>query len=184
MNKFRLLPLLLMLFIVSCANNSPGESPDLDKEVVRYTGTGTLNISPVVFAKDLPVSDAVLNECKLLTKLPEFVQSYAQDQYADIQIQSSASNADVLNIKIVGISYDKKNVWSGRGAHQWVAIQGSLLKNGNKIASFDARRSSMGGFFGGYKGTCSLLGRCVKTLGKDIAGWLKNPIDGAKLGNM
>ncbi len=42
----------------------------------------------------------------------------------------------------------------------------------------------MGGFMGAYKGTCALLGRCTKTLGKDIAEWLKNPVNNATLGDM
>ena len=41
-----------------------------------------------------------------------------------------------------------------------------------------------GGAFGGYKGTCSILGRCIKTLGSDIAKWLANPTMDAKLGNV
>ncbi|NQV86958.1 MAG: hypothetical protein HQ492_07775 [Woeseiaceae bacterium] len=35
----------------------------------------------------------------------------------------------------------------------------------------------------GAKGTCSILGRCVKTLGSDIATWLQNPTMNAMPGN-
>ena len=34
-------------------------------------------------------------------------------------------------------------------------------------------RDSMGGFGAGYKGSCSVLGRTSKALGKDFSVWLK-----------
>lgn len=173
---------MLALLITACANNSSSDSPRVSAEVVSYTGT--LNIAPVVFAKDLQVREAVRKECQLLTKLPGFVQSYAQDQYAGINLDAKRSTkSDYLEIEITDLPKYKKNDWAGRGG-QWVTIKGSLLRKGKKTVSFEANRGSMGGFMGAYKGTCALLGRCTKTLGKDIAEWLKNPADGATLGDM
>ena len=184
MKFFKLLPILLMLFLVACASNEPNDSPSIGKDTVSYSGTGVLKIAPVVFAKDLKVRDAVRNECQLLTKLPGFVQSYAQDQYASIDLDAQRSNsADFLEIEIVDLPKYNKNVWAGRGG-QWVTVKGSLLRKGKKTLSFTANRGSMGGFMGAYKGTCALLGRCTKALGSDIAEWLKNPVDGATLGDM
>ena len=40
-----------------------------------------------------------------------------------------------------------------------------------------------GGAFGGYKGTCAILGRCVKAIGKDVGEWLLAPKMNAKLGD-
>jgi len=34
----------------------------------------------------------------------------------------------------------------------------------------------MGGFGAGFKGSCSVLNRCTKTLGKDFADWLKGQL--------
>jgi hypothetical protein len=62
-------------------------------------------------------------------------------------------------------------------------VSGTLYENGQKIASFKARRKSMGGAFAGYKGSCSVLGRTIDTMAEDIAGWLKAPVDGAKMGD-
>lgn len=185
MRFFKLLPLFFMLFIVACAGNKTSQAPE-SEALVRSadTGTGTLNIAPVVFAKDLEVRAAVRDECQLLTKLPEFIQSYGNDQYAVINLQAiKSSKADFLEIEIVDLPQYKKNVWTGR-AGQWVGVKGTLIRPGEKTVSFSASRASMGGFMGAYKGTCSLLGRCTKTLGKDIAEWLKNPVDKATLGDM
>jgi hypothetical protein len=59
-----------------------------------------------------------------------------------------------------------------------------LTKNGKKLGDFKARRYSGGGMFGGYKGTCAILGRCVRTLGSDVAKWLSHPKSKAMLGNL
>jgi hypothetical protein len=64
-----------------------------------------------------------------------------------------------------------------------MTVEGVLRDNGREIGSFTAIRYSGGGVFGGYKGTCAIVGRCAKTLGKDIANWLENPQKGSKLGN-
>lgn len=70
------------------------------------------------------------------------------------------------------------------GHQKYARIEGTLYEDGRKVASFKGRRNSMGGAFAGYKGSCSVLGRTMKALGKDVADWLKNPTDGARLGDM
>ncbi len=182
MNIFKIWVLLLTVLVAGCASNAPSNAPEVNKEV-SYSGTGTLNIAPVTFTEGMMVRDAVRNECQLLTKLPAFVQSSGHEQYATINLQAKKSRtSDYLKIEIIDLPKYKKNAWAGRGG-QWVGVKGSLVRKGKKTTSFTATRASMGGFMGGYKGTCSLLGRCAKTLGKDIATWLKNPIDGASLGD-
>jgi hypothetical protein len=64
-----------------------------------------------------------------------------------------------------------------------VTVEGELVENGEVIGSFTASRYSSGGAFGGFKGTCAILGRCIQSIGKDIAAWLKNPTMNAMLGN-
>lgn len=64
-----------------------------------------------------------------------------------------------------------------------MTVHGELRENGEITGTFTATRYSTGGAFGGFRGTCSILGRCVKTLGSDIAKWLKRPTMDALLGN-
>jgi hypothetical protein len=64
-----------------------------------------------------------------------------------------------------------------------MSVKGELFDKGKQIGSFRATRFSGGGAFGGFKGTCAIIGRCSKTLGSDIAGWLGAPTQNAQLGD-
>ena len=70
------------------------------------------------------------------------------------------------------------------GHHKYTKVRGTLYENGAVVADFRGRTNSMGGFAIGYKGSCSVLGRTVKALSKDIAAWLKSPVDDARLGDL
>ena len=129
---------------------------------------------------DIPLK--IINECTSLgTKLSKFTQSYAKKKGIQINLVDSVSTSSGKTLKVeISDAVSAGNAFIGHS--KYVAIKGSLWENGKKIGSFRGRRSSGGGAFGGYKGSCSVLGRCVKTLGKDIAGWLANPVDGARIG--
>jgi hypothetical protein len=64
-----------------------------------------------------------------------------------------------------------------------MTVTGTLTEDDKPVASFRAKRFSTGGAFGGFKGTCSIIGRCTKAIAGDIAAWLKSPVDGAELGD-
>ena len=125
-----------------------------------------------------------MNDCDLNTKLLQFITSSATDNGFSIELTEDAagkSDGDVLHVEI------KDAVSSGNafiGHRKFTFIKGSLSRSGSEIASFAASRNSGGGAFAGYKSSCAVLGRTVKTLGKDVADWLKNPTMNAKLGNM
>ena len=59
------------------------------------------------------------------------------------------------------------------GHRKSVTILAELYKDGKLIDSYTTSRNSSGGFAGGFKGSCSILHRCVNTLGSDVAKWLK-----------
>lgn len=61
------------------------------------------------------------------------------------------------------------------GGAKMVPIKGTLEENGAATGNFKGRRTSDGGVFSVSEGTCSILGCCVKTLGRDVADWLQHP---------
>lgn len=170
--------LLLSAGLFACASGGT-QAPSATK----YSGSGTLLIRPVTFGPDTVVSDAVLKECELPGKLTHFIQEYASGQYSDIVVDASnpPGDAQVLDIQITSLIGTGGGAWSGS---KMVEIKGMLTQNGQPLGDFHGRRVSGGGMFGAYKGTCSILGRCVKELGKDIAEWLKHPAANSTFGDI
>lgn len=139
------------------------------------------NSSP--YEADHDIANKIIDECTTLgSKLSSFTKSYAGKKGVDINlVESISTSASGKTLKLeISDAVSSGNAFIGH--HKFVKVRGSLWENGEKIASFKGKRSSGGGAFGGYKGSCSVLGRCVKTLGKDIAAWLVNPTDGATIG--
>ncbi|MDX8389138.1 MAG: hypothetical protein R8M38_01475 [Mariprofundaceae bacterium] len=137
----------------------------------------------IPFAKNASVRDAVRNECQLETKLPHFIQEYAVKNDLNVELTSDKLNkkrGQTLFVEITHVHASGGGAFSGPKS---VSVAGKLFKKGKVVASFTGSRYSSGGMWAGFKGTCSITGRCVKTLGSDIAKWLKNPVDGANLGD-
>ena len=141
--------------------------------------------SSVPYAKDAKVAQNIRKECtKLGPQLAEFTQLFGKKFDVDVKLAESIDTSApgrVLQIEFTE-AVSMGNAFMGH--HKFSASRGTLFENGKKVASFEARRQSMGGAFAGYKGSCSVLGRTTKAMGKDIAQWLKAPEDNALLGDM
>jgi len=179
--KFNFLYLFVSLLVLNgCASN--GASPT---QSIQYTGNGTLAIKSIEFNKDAYIRKAVKQECNLIGKLTHFIEKSAATQYAHIISDSHPdtipADAQILTIEIEAVEGNAGGAWSGAKV---VLINGTLTKNGKVLGDFKARRYSGGGMFGGYKGTCAILGRCVRTLGSDVAKWLTHPTSKAMLGDL
>ena len=135
------------------------------------------------YAQNMSVPDAVRAECDLPGKVPVFVKEFADKSYDKVVLADSVSAktpGQALSMKIVGITGTSGGAWSGA---KHVTVEGTLWENGKVKGTFTAMRYSGGGAFGGYKGTCAILGRCVKSIGKDVGEWLLAPKMNAKLGD-
>ncbi|MEO8010122.1 MAG: hypothetical protein ABI650_00615, partial [Dokdonella sp.] len=106
-------------------------------------------------------------EQNITVNFAETVTPQAAAQVLEIQIEDSESRGNAFI-----------------GHRKSTTATGTLYRGGERVGSFTARRDSMGGMFAGYKGSCSVLGRTVKTLGKDIAAWLAAPSMDAQLGDL
>lgn len=140
---------------------------------------------PVPFADDAMIAGKIKKECDIQNQLADYVEEYArEEQHIEVKFVSTFS-ADTS-----GIALDmqiKDAVSQGNpfiGHRKSTLVVGKLYRDGELIGSFVGRRNSMGGAFAGYKGSCSVLGRTVKVLGKDIAEWLKAPTMDAQLGDL
>lgn len=139
-------------------------------------------VSPVPFANDSGATGKVKAECTLETRLPQFIAEAAR-RGVDVIVgpaPEEGAAGKFLYIEFIHVLGAGGGAWSGPKS---VTVTGELIENGEVIGSFTASRYSTGGAFGGYKGTCSILGRCIKAMGKDIAAWLRSPTMDAQLGD-
>jgi hypothetical protein len=134
----------------------------------------------IPFAENAAVPAVVREQCALQTKVPEFIQQAAGSSVELVDGALDRKKGRVLALEITEVHAPGGGAFSGP---KWMSVNGELFDNGKQIGSFRAKRFSTGGAFGGFKGTCAIIGRCSKTLGSDIAGWLASPTSNAQLGD-
>jgi len=139
-------------------------------------------VSPVPFSENSQASRDVKETCTLDIRLPEFIEKAAKRGVEVVIAGDPGENVEgkVLYLEIVHVLGTGGGAWSGAKS---VTVEGVLKENGEVIGSFTGARYSGGGAFGAMKGTCSILGRCIQAIGKDIATWLREPTMNAMLGN-
>ena len=140
--------------------------------------------SVIPYAESAKIPQKIRTECtKLGSQLAQFTQEFGKSFGVRIELTDKLDineQGRVLHLEFTD-AISKGNAFIGH--QKSTAAHGILYQDGKKIAEFDVSRDSMGGMFAGYKGSCSVLGRTVKTMGKDIAQWLKDPKDKAELGD-
>jgi hypothetical protein len=143
----------------------------------------TIYVKPeIVYTSNSRVSDAIKQECTIPQALSENILKKSIAMSVNMESKKDIKANEIeLKIEIIDA------VSSGNAAighSKFMVIHGSLVKGDTKYASFKAARHSGGGFFGAYRSSCSVLAKITKALGQDTAGWLMNPVDGAKLGDV
>lgn len=134
---------------------------------------------PVPYAEDNDVQGNVKAECPLGEQLADYIKEYSTEPVAFTTTAPDTASGRVLQLEIV----DAVSMGNAFMGHQKrTKIKGALYEDGRKVAAFKGIRNSMGGAFAGYKGSCSVLGRTIQALGRDVAAWLKAPVDGATIG--
>ena len=119
------------------------------------------------------ISDNIKTECAL-----EQLQSEAvvkELNAAGITAQAGSSDAVPAKGRFLQLKIESAisggNAFTGHAKQ--VTTSAKLFKDGKEVAQTTKSRDSSGGMWAGYKGSCSVLRRCVTVLGKDIAAWVK-----------
>lgn len=127
----------------------------------------------IAFSKDCRVNDKVRNQCQLEEKTMRFLKEFNRSDYNMVTEKPASGDYHVLSAEIIEVTGAGGGAWSGAKS---LKVKGTLKDSKGKVlGSFEAGRYSGGGAFAGYKGTCSIMGRCTKAIGKDIGLWLTNP---------
>lgn len=135
------------------------------------------------YAADSEIASNIKSECQLTTQLPAYIAEYAEERRIGTAFAEQVSPSDPGRVLVVEIdeAISRGNAFIGH--QKFTRAKGALYQDGEEIGSFVAQRYSMGGAFAGYKGSCSVLGRTVKAIGKDVAEWLAAPTRDARLGD-
>lgn len=147
-----------------------------------FTSLYSLADEKIKISKTIPyattsnATDAVKEKCELGEKVVAYIDQYSKQ----VELVDGAPTGKYIEMEFSEVFAPGGGSWSGP---KWVEVTGTLKNGSEDVASFRAKRFSTGGVFGGFKGTCGILARCTKALGKDIATWLKEPTDGAELGD-
>jgi len=133
-----------------------------------------LLVSPSAdYSANNTVAENIKAECTLPAAQTESVMTALNA--AGITAQAAPSGAvpakgRFLKLEITG-AISAGNPFFGH--RKQVTTAAHLFVNGKEVAQTSVTRDSMGGVFGGYRGSCNVLHRCTNTLGKDIADWVK-----------
>lgn len=136
------------------------------------------------YADSSHVARKIRKECTdYQEKFSAYAEEFGRKMGVDIQRVDQVDPSDGGAVLVVEITEAVSQGNAFIGHRKFSEIEGTLYRDGEKVASFVGARNSMGGAFAGYKGSCSVLGRTAKALGKDIAEWLTSPDDGDELGD-
>jgi hypothetical protein len=138
----------------------------------------------IPFAQDATIAGAVRRECQLGEKLSGFIKEYAQEKSVEVIALPQVAAITSGRVLVLEIADSQADGNAFIGHHTFTTVKGRLYQDGAEVGNFTGRRNSMGGAFGGFKGNCSVLGRTVKALGEDIAGWLVHPAKDGMLGDL
>jgi hypothetical protein len=121
-------------------------------------------------APSVRVHDKVLEECRLQSLLPQTIA----DRNSDV-VLTEAGGSKRLDLEIVDIHAPSGGWFSGP---KWITVEGRLLHGKTVQGSFVAKETSMASAT-----ACGMLSKVITVLAGDIASWLQNPTNNAKLGN-
>ena len=128
----------------------------------------TITIGRVApFGENSGASNNVKAECKLETRIPEYIVKAAKDDISIVTTSESlvAVEGPVMIVTIAYVHASGGGNWSGG---KRVRVDIVLRENGETVDSTTIQRSSRTGF-----GTCAILKKITRVLGEDIVAWLQ-----------
>ena len=113
----------------------------------------------IPYAKGAEVRQAVRDECQLETKVPAYIAQFG----SDVALVDRLGGGRVLELAVTQVHAPGGGGFSGP---KWMTVTGTLRERGRVVGSFRAKRFTTGGVFAGFKGTCSIIGRCSKAIAR------------------
>jgi len=138
-------------------------------------GKPTLLLTPVGYAPEAGIPDKIKSECKIdelfETRVGEALRKNGGGTTTTVD---APAGTQVMRVQVTYVLGVGGGGWTGP---KNVSLQADLLEGGKVRRSSKFSRSTTGGVFGGFMGTCSMIQRCVTTLAKDLQEWSAADID-------
>ncbi|MBT1065815.1 hypothetical protein KJY73_19740 [Bowmanella sp. Y26] len=171
----------LLLMTVACGSTEKAAEAEAPTNTVN-TGKVILIENSIPYSEDASVPDAVRAECSANSDFAGFIKTYARKRgFSPVSGDAAPDGALTLKVQIDDVYAPAGGAWSGA---KYVIASGTLLDGGKEVGTFKVKRTTSGGAFAAFKGTCSFVGRNVKAMANDISVWLQNPTKNGRLGEM
>jgi hypothetical protein len=127
-------------------------------------------LTPVTFAPTTDPRAEVREECRMGEQLATHIGESLRHANGGPGTTDSPQG-DVMKITVTSIWGARGNNWTGP---KGLALDAVILHDGVVQRSTSVHRTTMGGFWGGFKGICSFMDRNAIGIGKDLARWSRD----------
>ncbi len=128
-----------------------------------------------VYGDGASVVPKIKEECGLESTLTTHLMRYLSKAAPGASLLSEGTapgSTPVLSMTILSVSGIGGGAWTG---YKGISIRAEVTEKGKVVRSIDLHRTTSGGAFAGFKGTCSILDRASTALGKDVSNWYLHP---------
>ncbi|WP_224015105.1 hypothetical protein [Paraburkholderia tropica] len=141
-----------------------------------FAASQVLLETPVTYAPGASVVEQIKDECHIEDMLTRHVGAVLRkiNRTGDgtISSQVDAGDARILRLQITHVLGVGGGAWSGPKA---TTVSADLIENGKVIRHTKINRWSVGGVWGAFKGSCSILDRTTIVISKDLSRWVRDP---------
>ncbi|MDG6774329.1 hypothetical protein QCB45_08290 [Thiomicrorhabdus sp. ZW0627] len=174
--------------LVACGGTptKPANNSSTAQSIANSDKVTTLSVPRIIpISKNRgPFSQAALSECTLPTQYTELLFAHANDNGINVEVVDSQEPTKQGYFLLPSFTQIRSSGNAFIGHNKYTEMHLTLYKDGKKVSEADFGRVSGGGLFGGYKGSCSVLGRTVEANAEDTVLWLNSPVDGARFGDL
>lgn len=124
-------------------------------------------LTPVTFAPTTDPRAEVRDECKMGEQLATHVGD-ALRHVNNGPGTTDSTQGDVLKITVTTIWGARGNSWTGP---KGLTLDAVIMHDGVVLRSTSMHRTTIGGFWGAFKGICGFMDRNAVAIGKDLARW-------------
>jgi hypothetical protein len=125
--------------------------------------------TPITYAPGAGVVERVRQECHIEDDLEKYLSAVVSKTAQ--RKGTGEAGASVLRVEISYVFGVGGGGWSGP---KGITVNATLTANGTVQRQGKVTRYSMGGVWGPFKGTCSILSRNSQAIAKDLGRWIKD----------